>query len=81
MGLAADALAAGPASFLELMAAEGSRDGRDVLRQLEPLYAAGRLSREPDGPYRLRPLDKTAANLPMNEAAATHPKKSVKNEY
>jgi UbiD family decarboxylase len=54
---AADALAAGPASFLELMAAERSRDGREVLRLLEPLYAAGRITREPDGRYRLRPLD------------------------
>jgi UbiD family decarboxylase len=51
---AAAALAAGPANFLELMAAERSRDGRDVLRLLEPLYAADRIAREPDGRYRLR---------------------------
>jgi 3-polyprenyl-4-hydroxybenzoate decarboxylase len=52
---AADALAAGPASFLELMEAERTRDGREVLRILEPFYAQGRISREPDGRYRLAP--------------------------
>ena len=31
----ADTLAAGPASFLELMAAAGSRDGREIVRELE----------------------------------------------
>jgi len=51
---ALDALASGPASFLELMAAQGSRDGRDVLRVLESLYAEGRISREADGRYSLR---------------------------
>ncbi|MDB5874191.1 MAG: UbiD family decarboxylase [Ramlibacter sp.] len=48
-----DALNAGPASFLELMAAARSRDGRDVVRALDPLYAAGRIAREDDGRYRL----------------------------
>ena len=42
---AADALAAGPASFLELMAALGSRDGREIVRELDALYAAQRLGR------------------------------------
>ena len=50
---AVEALDAGPASFLELMAAQGSRDGRDILRILDPLYAAGRITREPDGRYSL----------------------------
>ena len=67
---AADALAAGPASFLELMAAERSRDGRDVLRLLETLYAADRILREPDGRYRLRPVDPSGP--------ATHPTTSMK---
>lgn len=49
------ALQAGPASFIELMAAAGTRDGRDVLRQLEPFYAEGRIAREDDGRYRLLP--------------------------
>jgi 2,5-furandicarboxylate decarboxylase 1 len=49
----AQALAAGPASFLELMAACGSRDGREILEMLEPLYAQGRISRDEDGRYRL----------------------------
>jgi len=50
-----DALNAGPATFLELMAAAGSRDGRDVVRALDPLYAAGRVARTDDGRYRLVP--------------------------
>ncbi|WEK02286.1 MAG: UbiD family decarboxylase [Candidatus Sphingomonas phytovorans] len=51
------ALETGPASFVELMAAEHTRDERVVLRLLEPLYAAGRIVREPDGRYRLLPDD------------------------
>jgi 2,5-furandicarboxylate decarboxylase 1 len=47
----ADALAAGPASFLELMAALGSKDGREVVRALDALYAAQRLGRLDDGRY------------------------------
>ena len=49
------ALEAGPVSFLELMAACGSRDGRDVLAALEPLYAEQRIGRDDDGRYRLLP--------------------------
>jgi 2,5-furandicarboxylate decarboxylase 1 len=51
---AADALAAGPASFLELMAALGSKDGREIVRELDALYAAQRLSRLEDGRYVLK---------------------------
>ena len=51
---AADALAAGPASFLELMAALGSRDGREIVRELDALYATQRLGRHDDGRYVLR---------------------------
>lgn len=47
----ADALAAGPASFLELMAALGSKDGREIVRALDGLYASGRLGRQEDGRY------------------------------
>jgi 2,5-furandicarboxylate decarboxylase 1 len=50
----AEALAQGPASFLELMSAAGTRDGREVLRDLEPLYARGVLARAPDGRYKLQ---------------------------
>ncbi|MGD0026909.1 MAG: UbiD family decarboxylase, partial [Xanthobacteraceae bacterium] len=50
----ADALAAGPASFLQLMAALGSRDGRDIVRELDALYATQRLGRHDDGRYALR---------------------------
>jgi UbiD family decarboxylase len=49
------ALRAGPATFLELMSAAGSRDGRDVMRALEPLDAKGLLRRDDDGRYRLLP--------------------------
>src|ERR1700689_236873 len=51
---AADALAAGPASFLELVAALGSKDGREIVRQLDALYAEQRLGRLDDGRYVLK---------------------------
>jgi 2,5-furandicarboxylate decarboxylase 1 len=51
---AAEALAAGPASFLDLMAALGSKDGREIVRELDALYAAQRLSRLEDGRYVLK---------------------------
>jgi UbiD family decarboxylase len=50
----ADTLAAGPASFLELMAAAGSRDGREIVRELDGLYAAGTLGRNDSGRYVLK---------------------------
>jgi UbiD family decarboxylase len=50
----ADALAAEPASFLELMAACGSRDGREIVRELDALYAAKRLGRNENGRYTLK---------------------------
>ena len=50
-GSVADALGAGPASFLELMAALGSKDGREIVRALDVLYAAQRLGRRDDGRY------------------------------
>jgi len=50
-----DALADGPASFQELMAALGSRDGRDVVRELDKLYVLDRLARRDDGGYVLKP--------------------------
>jgi UbiD family decarboxylase len=52
---AAEALAAGPASFLELMAALNSKDGREIVRELDGLYAAKRLGRLDDGRYVLKP--------------------------
>jgi 2,5-furandicarboxylate decarboxylase 1 len=51
---AAAALAAGPASFLDLMAALGSKDGREIVRELDALYAAQRLGRLDDGRYVLK---------------------------
>jgi len=48
------ALAAGPASFLELMTALGSKDGREIVRELGTLYAAQRLGRNEDGRYVLK---------------------------
>ena len=49
-----EALAAGPASFLELMAALGSKDGREIVRALDALYAAKNLGRADDGRYVLK---------------------------
>jgi UbiD family decarboxylase len=46
-------LAKGPATYLELMAALGTRDGREVLRVFDRLYADGRLQRLKDGRYAL----------------------------
>ena len=49
-----DVLAAGPATYLELMAALGTRDGREILPALDKLYAAGKLGRLDDGRYVLK---------------------------
>ncbi len=51
---AIDVLAEKPASFLELMAAAGTRDGREVVRELDALYGLGRLTRSEDGRYTLK---------------------------
>jgi UbiD family decarboxylase len=51
------ALAEGPKYFGELMAAVGSRDGRELVRELESLRRAGRLARDDQGRY----LHRTAA--------------------
>jgi len=48
-------LAEGPATYLDLMAALGTRDGREILPILEKLYAEGRLGRLDDGRYILAP--------------------------
>ena len=48
---AAGALAHGPLTFGQIMAALGSRDGRDIVIALEALRGEGRLSRKPDGRY------------------------------
>jgi UbiD family decarboxylase len=50
----AETLAAGPASFLELMVAANSRDGRELVRELDALYAAGALTRNETGRYTLK---------------------------
>src|SRR5215468_3921388 len=49
-----DVLQQEPASFVELMAALGSRDGREIVRALDALYAADRLGRRDDGRYVLK---------------------------
>ncbi len=46
-----EALGEGPKHFRELMEAAGSDDGREIVREIEPLYAAGRLGRTGDGRY------------------------------
>jgi 2,5-furandicarboxylate decarboxylase 1 len=50
----AETLAAGPASFFELMIAAGTRDGREIVRELDKLYAADRLARNESGRYVLK---------------------------
>jgi UbiD family decarboxylase len=47
----AAALADGPKFFVELMSARGSRDGREIVRELEALRAAGGLTRDAEGRY------------------------------
>ena len=47
------ALADGPKTFEALMAATGSRDGREIVRLLDALRRAGRLGREEDGRWRM----------------------------
>jgi 2,5-furandicarboxylate decarboxylase 1 len=46
-----EALTDGPCTFLELMEATGTRDGREVVRALAPLYDEHRLARHDDGRY------------------------------
>ena len=46
------ALADGPKFFGELMAAVGSRDGREIVRELEASRLSGRLSRDGEGRYK-----------------------------
>jgi len=48
------ALAAGPVFFEELMAAIGSRDGRDIVRALETMDEEGRITRDSEGRYSLK---------------------------
>jgi 2,5-furandicarboxylate decarboxylase 1 len=43
----------GPATYLDLMAALGTRDGREILRIFDKLYKEGRLGRTDDGRYTL----------------------------
>ena len=46
-------LAEGPATYLDLMAALGTRDGREILRVFDKMYADGSLTRLKDGRYAL----------------------------
>ena len=47
------ALAAGPKTFEALMAATGTRDGREIVLTLETLRSSGRLTRDAEGRYML----------------------------
>jgi len=49
------ALADSPKFFVELMTARDSRDGREIVRELERLRASGRLERDAEGRYVYRP--------------------------
>jgi UbiD family decarboxylase len=57
------ALAHGPKYFEELMAAVGSRDGRDVVLALAPLYADGSLERDGEGRYLIKPQERGPSPL------------------
>jgi 2,5-furandicarboxylate decarboxylase 1 len=46
-----EALTAGPCTFLDLMEATGTRDGREVVRAFDALYEQQRLGRADDGCY------------------------------
>ncbi|OGA05513.1 MAG: carboxylyase [Betaproteobacteria bacterium RIFCSPLOWO2_02_FULL_62_17] len=48
------ALTDGPKYFEELMAATGSRDGREIVRELEQLRASRGLERDDEGRYRVK---------------------------
>ena len=50
----ASALTKGPLFFEELMAAVGSRDGRDIVRSLEAMDEEGRVARDGEGRYFLK---------------------------
>jgi len=54
-----DALADGPKYFEQLMTAVGSRDGREIVRELEALRAGMALDRDGDGRYIVRPSGNT----------------------
>jgi UbiD family decarboxylase len=53
------AFADGPKSFEDLMAALGSRDGREIVRALEALRANASLERDGEGRYVVRPPTKS----------------------
>jgi hypothetical protein len=44
----------GPKYFADLMAAVGSRDGREVVRELDVLRRQGLVARDPDGHYLIK---------------------------
>ena len=48
------ALADGPKFFQELMAATGSRDGREIVLDLDAIRQAGRLDRDHEGRWLLK---------------------------
>jgi 2,5-furandicarboxylate decarboxylase 1 len=48
------ALETGPMHFAKLMSALGSRDGRELVREIEALRDAGHLDRNSDGEYYLK---------------------------
>ena len=48
------ALETGPMHFAKLMSVLGSRDGRELVRQIETLRDAGQLDRNTDGEYYLK---------------------------
>ncbi|MBO0764508.1 MAG: UbiD family decarboxylase [Hyphomicrobiaceae bacterium] len=62
------ALRHGPKTFEQLMAATGSRDGREIVRTFDDLRAAGRLGRTAEGKWALQEAGGTAAETQHDDA-------------
>jgi len=53
-------------TFVEPMSALGSKDGREVVRELDKLYASGKLGRQEDGRYVLTTRPQDLGSGPIN---------------
>jgi UbiD family decarboxylase len=68
-----EVLSAGPAYFIEIMEALGSRDGREVTLEIEALRAEGVLNRTPNGQWCLAGTpDSRPSSVPAEVALNVH---------
>lgn len=68
-----DCLQAGPRYFIEILRSLGSRDGREVVLEIEKLRAEGALNRTPNGQWCLSGTPGSRpANVPAEEALNPH---------